>query len=246
MNLLGKIEKAMNVAARPTLGTALLRYGVAAAVEHLEAIRLMRAETLIDIGANKGQFSLAFRYTNRKAMILAFEPLATAASRYLSIFRNDKNVLLHQVALSARKGQAEFFVTDRQDSSSLFRPGEGELQAFGVREQQAIQVPIDRLDSVVDFAKLARPITMKIDVQGAELDVLKGCDVLHQVDFVYVELSFVSLYEGQPLYGDVSDYLQHHGFVLAGVFNQVSTDCFGPTQADFLFKRVKTSHNRRD
>lgn len=237
MSLFAKIEKAIKVGVHVPLGMVMLRHCVAATVEHLEAIRLMQAATLIDIGANKGQFSLAFRYTNEKANILAFEPLPDAASRYLSVFGEDEKVKLQQVALSDRKGEAEFFVTDRQDSSSLFRPGEGELEAFGVREQKAIQVPIERLDSMVDFSSLTHPVAMKIDVQGAELNVLKGCNCLDHVDFIYVELSFVSLYEGQPLFNDVASYLQEQGFVLAGVFNQVSTERFGPTQADFLFKR---------
>lgn len=240
MKLLEKVKKAVKLSVRPPLGLAMLRYRVAAAVEHLEAIRFMSAETLIDIGANKGQFSLAYRYMNDEAMILAFEPLSSASARYLSIFGHDKNAILHKIALSTKKAQAEFFVTDRQDSSSLFRPGEGELQAFGVRGEKTIEVPVDRLDSVVDFEKLAHPIAMKIDVQGAELEVLKGCDVLDQIDFIYVELSFVSLYDGQPLYYEVADYLHHNGFVLSGVFNQVSTEHFGPTQADFLFKRRKS------
>jgi hypothetical protein len=78
---------------------------------------------------------------------------------------------------------------------------------------------------------------MKIDVQGAELAVLQGCDSLDEIDWIYVELSFVGLYQGQPLCDEIIGYLGEHGFRLAGVFNQVRTAAFGPTQADFLFCR---------
>jgi FkbM family methyltransferase len=238
MSLFAKVRKFIKVGIRPRLGIVMLRHRVAAAIEHFEAIRLMQAATLIDIGANKGQFSLAFRYAHGSATIFAFEPLSAEALRYLSVFRRDERAFLKQVALSDRDGKADFFVTDRPDSSSLFRPGVGELEAFGVREQTVIQVPTARLDSVMEFDDLARPIAMKIDVQGGELDVLKGCSGLDRIDFIYLEASFVPLYDDQPLFDDIFAYLRERGFILSGVFNQITTDRFGPTQADCLFRRA--------
>ena len=82
------------------------------------------------------------------------------------------------------------------------------------------------------------PVMLKIDVQGAELAVLRGIANLDRIDFVYVELSFVELYEGQPLYADVQRELTARGFALRGAFNQAFTDHFGPTQLDCLFARV--------
>jgi hypothetical protein len=67
--------------------------------------------------------------------------------------------------------------------------------------------------------------------------VLEGCSTLEYASFIYVELSFVELYEGQALFEEVAAYLFGRGFTVMGVFNQVSTARFGPTQADFLFKR---------
>lgn len=231
-------RKALRLLRRPRFAGAALRHGVAAAVEHLPAIRYSAAATLLDIGANKGQFSLAFRELRPEAEIIAFEPLAAAADRFQRIFGDDRRVRLHRVALSDAEAEAEFYVTDREDSSSLLKPGSGQRAAFGVAHRQTIRVPVKRLDAMVDLAALARPILVKIDVQGAELGVLKGCDRLETADFVYVELSFVELYEGQPLFQEVADYLASRGFSLAGVFNQVMTETFGPTQADCLFRRA--------
>lgn len=231
-------RKALRLLIRPALARAMLRHKVAAAIEHLEAIEHSAAATLIDIGANKGQFSLAFRAIRPEAPIIAFEPLDEAARVYEALFKGDARVTLHRVALADVEGEAEFHVTDRRDSSSLLKPGRGQSEAFGVADELTITVPVRRLDSCVAFAGMARPIMVKIDVQGAELSVLKGCRALEGADFLYVELSFVELYEGQALFRDVFDYLAGRGFTLAGVFNQVATERFGPTQADFLFKRA--------
>jgi FkbM family methyltransferase len=232
------VRKGLRLAMRPRFTGAVLRHRVAAAVEHLQVIRYCAPATLIDIGANKGQFSLAFRALRPDARILAFEPLHEEADRYQALFAGDRRVTLHRVALAAHEGQAAFHVTNRHDSSSLLKPGRGQNEAFAVRGERVIRVPVKRLDACMGPDGLAHPILIKIDVQGAELQVLEGCGFLEAVDFIYVELSFVELYEEQALFRDVFDYLDGRGFVLVGVFNQVTTDRFGPTQADFLFGRA--------
>lgn len=237
MRITAKIRKMIALASRPRFVRAAFRHSTAAAVEHLDAIALTKASTLIDIGTNKGQFSLAFRQLRPDAAIIGFEPLPQAADQYQRLFDADRRMTLHRVALAEAASTAEFHVTDREDSSSLLKPGAGQTRAFGVSEAVTIQVPVERLDMRIDPISLAHPVLMKIDVQGAELRALQGCGWLEQVEFIYVELSFVELYEGQPLFSDVASYLMGRGFTLAGVFNQISTTAFGPTQADFLFKR---------
>ena len=240
MRALAWIAKASRLLQRPRFARAAILHRVAAAVEHLAAIDHAQAQTLIDVGANKGQFSLAFRAMRPQAQIIAFEPLPDAAERFHRLFGRDPCVTLHRVALSDCRGETEFHVTDRSDSSSLLTPGEAQAAAFGVHESQIIRVPVRRLDECLDLHALPRPIMIKIDVQGAELLVLKGSARLEAADFIYVELSFIELYEGQPLFEEVAIYLAGRGFDLAGVFNQVMTDRFGPTQADFLFRRRPT------
>lgn len=237
--MLAKARKLLSLAARPAFARAVLSHRVAAAVEHLEPIRLTAAHSLIDVGANKGQFSLAFRTFRPRAPIHAFEPLPAAADTFQRLFARDPHVRLHRVAIGEREATAAFHVADRQDSSSLLRPGAGQRAAFGVSEASAIEVAVRPLGAMLDLSALPRPILMKIDVQGAELAVLEGISALEAIDVVYVELSFVELYEGQPLFDEVAAHLAARGFALAGVFNQVATPAFGPTQADFLFRLTK-------
>jgi FkbM family methyltransferase len=213
---------------------------VAAATEHLESIRFCAANTLVDVGANKGQFSLAFRALRPGAQIIAFEPLPEAADLYERLFAGDGLTRLQRVAISNSKGAARFHVTDRTDNSSLLKPGAGHERAFGGHGASTIEVPIQRLDECVDISRVAHPILLKVDVQGGELGVFEGCDLLAEFDFIYVELGFVALYEGQPLFQEVSDYLARRGFTIAGVFDQIVTTEYGPTQVDALFKRTPT------
>ncbi|WP_423142834.1 FkbM family methyltransferase [Parablastomonas sp. CN1-191] len=238
MSAKDKLFKLAGLARKPAFRTALARHRVAAAIEHLDAIAWCGARTLVDVGANKGQFSLAWRGLTPAGRIHAFEPLPSAAARFEAVFAGDDTVTLHRCAIGAERTQATFFVTDREDSSSLLEPGAGQKEAFAVSAKSRIEVPVRPLEDEVDLAALAHPVLLKIDVQGGELAVLGGIGALDAIDFIYVELSFVELYLGQPLFEDVRAFLAARGFVLRGVFNQAFTEAFGPTQADCLFVRA--------
>lgn len=81
---------------------------------------------------------------------------------------------------------------------------------------------------------------LKIDVQGGELDVLRGgSKTLDRLTWVYVECSFRELYIGQPPADEVVEHLRGAGFRLAGL-GHVSYVGGEAIQADFLFGNVRT------
>lgn len=235
--LTSKATKLAHIARRRHYLSTLVRHRVAATTEHLVAIGQCAPATLIDVGANKGQFSTAVRGLFPSATIHAFEPLPEAGDVFAAVFAHDDRVHLHRVAIGSSRATMPFYVTDRADSSSLLRPGAGQKAAFGVSTASEIAVKVVPLSDEIDLTRLPTPIMMKVDVQGAELEVLRGCSDLSAIDHIYVELSFVELYEGQALFDEVRAYLETSGFELGGVFNEVSTPHFGRTQADCLFTR---------
>lgn len=215
----------------------VLARGVMPTVEHFDALRSLSPRTVIDVGANRGQFSLVAHYLFPTAQIYAFEPLESARRLYQSVVSGPVN--MHSVALGAEKGSAKFFVASRADSSSLLAPGKGQETAYGVALSSTTTVRVERLEDVIDPEALVGPVLLKLDVQGAELQVLQGAaKLLPLVDTIYCEVSFLELYERQPTAGAIVSSLDRHGFALRGVFNLSVTKQFGPTQADFLFSRT--------
>ena len=106
----------------------------------------------------------------------------------------------------------------------------------GTEEAYTTSLEIRRLDDVLHDVALDKPALLKLDVQGFELEVLKGSlETLKRIDYVYLEASFIELYKGQPLATEVITWLADHGFNLSGVYH-VSFDGTGrAVQADMLF-----------
>lgn len=91
------------------------------------------------------------------------------------------------------------------------------------------------LDDFLTKEEVVRPAMLKLDVQGFEIQALAGCKRLISNFDVYCECSFVELYTGQALAGEVVGYLDELGFKLSGIYN-LSYDCDGNCiQADLLF-----------
>ena len=77
-----------------------LRFGVAATTEHIPVLMsLNNVNTIIDIGANKGQFTLAARYVYSKSRIISFEPLIEPAETFRSLFKSDNIFTIVQSVL---------------------------------------------------------------------------------------------------------------------------------------------------
>ncbi|MGH8540328.1 MAG: FkbM family methyltransferase [Stenotrophobium sp.] len=215
------LKKAIHLLRQPAHWKPLLK-GVAASVEHDHLSEICPGiNTVIDIGANKGQFSLEARKCFPHANIIAFEPLPDAAKKFRSVFPQDSQVTLHQVAIGAARQTAVMHLSGRDDSSSLLSIGSRQSDIFpGTEEVGTLQVQVAPLDELVSAGSLRRPALLKLDVQGYELSALKGCErMLPQFEHIYLELSFVELYQKQPLANEVLMYLQQQGFELQGIYN---------------------------
>jgi FkbM family methyltransferase len=216
-----------------------LRSGVGAAIEHRGVIGPMQLETIVDVGGNVGQFSLLARALHPDARIFAFEPLPDAAARYRRVFAADANATLFEAAISPEAGTATMHVSASADSSSLLPISERQSELFpGTQEVGVTDVEAGPLSDFISADDLRAPALLKIDVQGFELEVLRGTgDLLAAFEHVYVEASFEALYEGQALADDVIAHMVAAGFSEVGRHNVSIGPDGTPIQADFLFHR---------
>lgn len=220
---------------RPAYRRAL-RFGVGASIEHTEALSRFDFDTVVDVGANRGQFSTFSRAMFPSCRIVAFEPLDRPAGTFDALFGHDPTVRLVRAALGTRRGTLTMHVTEHDDSSSPLAIGAAQRSTFGTVVVERREAPCGPLSDFLREGDLGARNLLKIDTQGFELEVLRGAeDLLGRFAAIYCELSFVELYSGQPLASEVIGYLGARGFNLAGVYNAASAPVLGSVQADMLF-----------
>ena len=235
---LGRIRaaKAARLVTRPALWPAL-RHGVAASVEHSTVDFRPDVATVLDVGSSRGQFALFAADRWPDASIVCFEPLPESRALLERVLPPGR-AEIRPMALGSERGELELHVSARDDSSSLLPIGATQTANFpGTEEKGRITVPVGVLEDHLT-PDLAGPVLLKIDVQGFELEVLKGAGAgLDRVDEIYVECSFVELYTGQALAGEVVSHLAERGLRLAGVYGTARAADGTSLQADFLFRR---------
>lgn len=217
-----------------------LLLGVAASVEHVAMLaELRQIRSVIDVGSNKGQFLLIAKYFNPSCRYYGFEPLGAAYKKLTVLGSWFEDVSIFNVALGNDNREVDYYITHKEDSSSLLKVTSQQTRLFpGTELKDVTKVNLTKLDDYMPGLELIGPVLMKIDVQGGELDVLLGArEALKKIDYVYVECSYIELYKGQPLYEEVEMIMSRLGYVLHGEYNPKLSSKRYPIQSDFLFKK---------
>lgn len=232
-----RLRKLAAIAIGPLYRDAYFRGGVAPAIEHEAVLRGLDFNFVVDVGANRGQFSLVCRHLRPAAPIVAFEPLPGPAAIYGALFRKTSTVRLHPCALAPARGEMTMHISGHDDSSSLLPISDLQQAYFpGTQRVGMRQVPTGPLSDYVETGELGSRSLLKIDVQGFELEVLKSAEsLLPKFRWVYAECSYAPLYEGQALAAEVIAWLEARRFRLVGRFNPSYGRDGAPLQADFLF-----------
>jgi FkbM family methyltransferase len=216
-----------------------LRHGVAATIEHVGALAGRDFASVVDIGANRGQFTLFAAGLYPRARIFAFEPLPGPHAVLARIAAGHPRTQTFRAAIGPRVATARIHVMHPDDCSSLLAPTGRQTAIFPqTRLAGTLPVEVAPLHAFVGPDDLCAPTLLKLDVQGFELAALEGCaSLLDRFAAVYVECSFVPLYADQPLADEVLAHLREQGFRLTGVYHVVHDRKGRAVQADFLCER---------
>jgi FkbM family methyltransferase len=206
---------------------------------------LHKGESVIfDIGACEGEDSIRYYQMFPHARIYSFEPLPA------NLQKINENFIHHSVldratvvpfALSDEDGPADFFVSEGappeklnsaewnygNKSSSLLGPAIGiEKEYAWLAFKEKIKVERKRLDGFCRDMKIDTIDFIHMDVQGAELHVLRGAgEFLHRIRLIWLEVENVELYASQPLKQEVQEFMKEHGFIkLKDTVDSVSGD----------------------
>jgi len=172
---------------------------------------------IIEVGAHIGldteEFALAFP----RGTVIAFEPHPRLHSQLTDRTRFYPNVTCFGVALSDGPSVRRFHQSSGSSdaSGSILTPTRHLSRHPSVTflAQDQTVVVTTTLDAYVEAAGIDKISLLWIDVQGAELLVLKGSlKSLAHIDWIYVEVAPTPLYEGGATYSDVQRHLERFGF----------------------------------
>ncbi len=162
-------------------------------------------DVIFDVGANVGEWSLLVNDLRQETSVYSFEPIKKTYEEMSAKSFND-NVKLYNLALGSKIGKMDFFVSNDSTLSSGYNR---EFDGGKIEE-----VFIDTVDNFCTEQNIKKIDFLKIDVEGAEMNVLKGADNMianHKIGTIQFEYGGTYIDAG-VLLKDAFDFLISRGY----------------------------------
>ena len=177
-----------------------------------------QCDVIFDVGANIGQSAQEFVKECPTAIVHCFEPVSSTSRELQTRFANAARVNCHRVALGETNGIAQMIVEGASDRAHLAREIEG--SRCGDED-----VEIVMLDSFCEANKIEHISFLKIDTEGADLDVLLGAEEklsAQHVDIIQVEAGMNSHNRVHVPFEQFRVHFDERSYYLFGIYEQVS------------------------
>jgi FkbM family methyltransferase len=173
---------------------------------------------LVDVGA-AGGLQPIWRALGDRIRPVAFEPNPQAAAELRTMLASHQGALVIERGLFSEDGQRTLYKTKVDGCSSVFPPNKARLKQYDIAPAFDVvwerTITCSRYDTLCAAGQTPPPDVIKIDVQGAELDVLLGFGgLLTGCLGIELETHMYPIYEGQGVFGDIVAYLDRFGFGL--------------------------------
>jgi len=180
---------------------------------HLMHDKGMRARGILDIGAYAGEFSLLARQFWPDAAVLMVEPQAEKRARLDNVARELGGDTHVQSKLLGECARSE--VSFHQMSTAWGSTGSSCYPENSDFERTTVVMPMTTVDALLEELPGRCFDLMKVDVQGAELDVLRGAkNSLPDVEVLFAEVALHECNQGAPRLAEVVGVLDELGFAM--------------------------------
>jgi FkbM family methyltransferase len=186
-----------------------------------EWIKQMNIKSIIDVGANQGQFAIEIASHFPNTPIYSFEPISSV---FELMKKNVTHLNVKPYHLGVGEANEKSVINHTiygNGTSSLLEMGENHYNNFAEYTNTVKEdIEIITLDSFLEKEKLEKNIFLKIDVQGYEDKVLAGATkALQEIKVVQMETSFQEMYKDQQLFEYFHPLMLDMGFKMAGVMD---------------------------
>lgn len=188
---------------------------VDASFQELQRDLLATCDLVVDVGANAGQYGQLIRSLGYRGSLLSFEPEERTFAALQRVSADDARWEVRRCALADHSGSAWLNVSANSVSSSLLTIRDEHVAAAPASVVERLdEVPLSTVDDQLTTSA-NRKTWLKMDVQGAEMAVLRGArETLRSTEVIQAELSLRPLYEDQTDYLELLTSLRGEGFVV--------------------------------
>jgi FkbM family methyltransferase len=214
-----------------------------------QIIKKLEIDTVIDVGANNGQFLNLLTQIGFQGDVCSFEPIPELHQRIQTLYQNKKNWLQFPYACGATDGTAIINISESSDFSSILKPNKFCLSENPTSRSVRTQaIEVKRLDSFLRGVYsnfLQRKILLKIDTQGYDQEVFEGArEILNSIKAVQVEIPAITLYQESLTMPQTLDVYLSSGFSVSGSFPvSYSKDGLFVVEYDYLFVKRSGEEN---
>jgi FkbM family methyltransferase len=202
------INRALEIAGLRLLRTNAPARNFGLFFKHLKSLGF-DVRTVIDVGVAFGTPAIYDAFPRARYFLV--EPVAECRP-VLEKLKLRLGAEYFLVAAGAENGEVTLNVHDDISGSSLFPQVEGKAM-----DGEARPTPMRRLDSLLP-ERLERPVFLKLDTQGAEIEVLKGLGSrIGEIDLLIVETTMMPMRHGIPQFADVVRFCDDAGFAVYDV-----------------------------
>ena len=173
--------------------------------------------TLVDVGANVGQYARTVRRAGYHEKIVSFEPASSAFSELAARTAKDPLWHSHQIAVGSSNGSLMMNLSEGSIFNSPLNISQGGVSASpNAKIVGTEEVLVRTLDDLLESLSVTLPLAVKVDVQGFEREVLEGArETLQSAQLIELELSPTPIYDGQMILQEALDRMSSAGFVLS-------------------------------
>ena len=200
-----------------------------------------RGKTVYDIGGYEGIFTLFFaRKVGEHGVVITFEPNPLS---YRKIIDNVKvnqfdNVKVFNLAVGARKSTAKLVLDDFElGTGEIMSDNDGMISAM--KGKKYVQVEIDSIDGLIYGDVIPKPQFIKIDVEGFELEVLKGAATTLEQSRpqLFIEIHGDGIANKKENLREIVEFLSRYGYDIVHVESglSVSTNNYGDAYKGHLY-----------
>lgn len=206
-----------------------------AGIKHLAGF--VSPVTVIDVGVGRGTPELYRHFSSQGYLLVEASPNFSETLEELAKQLN--SAVVENVFCGQTSGVQEMRIYRDSHKSSMFEPRRT------LDLETVTTVPVATLDSLVAKHDLSPPFVVKIDVEGAELEVVRGAkNTLQRTEAVVAETSILPRFVGAPEFAELVREMSQHGFAVFDILaatNHAGNNCLN--QVDVVFVR-KDSHFR--